>query len=146
MALYVAICMLAALAAVSDDAADDDSDAIAIIWGTTIGLALAHWFAFRLSARLIAPGQDRDVHATAAGAHLAGAAAVALLATIPVILLPDSSELDAVRLVVAGFIAAVGYTVARTAGATHARALVYGLVILVIAAVVAFAKNALGGH
>jgi hypothetical protein len=52
MALYVAICLLAALAAVSEPALDEGAHTFELVWGTTVGLALAHWFAFRMSARL----------------------------------------------------------------------------------------------
>ena len=51
MALYVAICLLAALSVVAEDELEHRGVAINVIWGTTLGLALAHWFAFRLSAR-----------------------------------------------------------------------------------------------
>ena len=94
MALYVAICLLAALSAVSEHAASDQLDALKIVWGTTVGLAVAHWFAFRVSARLVASGTIRRHDAEAVGAQLAGAAAVALLATIPVLFLPRSVEFD----------------------------------------------------
>ena len=59
VALYVAICLLAALSAVSEHAGSDDVDAFKIVWGTTVGLAAAHWFAFRVSARLVASGAIR---------------------------------------------------------------------------------------
>lgn len=145
MALYVAICLLAALTAVSDDAIAH-VDTLKIVWGTTVGLALAHWFAFRVSARLVASGAVRRHDADAAGAQIAGAAAVAVLATLPVILLSESVELAAVRLVLAIFIALVGLGVARTAGATTAWSIAYAGSVLVVAVSVAIAKNVLSGH
>ena len=63
---------------------------LALVWGVTIGLALAHIFAFRVSARLVAAGRVGPHDAGAVGAQLVGAAAVALLATIPVFLLPGN--------------------------------------------------------
>lgn len=42
MALYVAICLLAALSAVSEHGDTDELDAFKIVWGTTVGLAVAH--------------------------------------------------------------------------------------------------------
>src|SRR5690606_38937918 len=108
MALYVAICLLAALSAVAEHAARGHVDTLKLVWGTTIGLAAAHWLAFRLSARLVASGTIRGHDAQAAAAQLAGAAAVALLATVPVLLLPSTAELDVARLVLAAFIALVG--------------------------------------
>lgn len=53
MALYVAVCLLAASIAVGGgDGHPEEVNVIAAIWGITIGLALAHLFAFRVSARL----------------------------------------------------------------------------------------------
>jgi predicted membrane protein len=46
MALYVAVCLLAALSAVAEKASDGHVRAIGIVWGTTVGLTLAHVFAF----------------------------------------------------------------------------------------------------
>jgi VIT1/CCC1 family predicted Fe2+/Mn2+ transporter len=146
MALYVAICLRAALSAVSEHGGTDELDAFKIVWGTTVGLAVAHWFAFRVSARLVASGTIRRHDAEAAGAQVAGAVAVALLATVPVLFLPKSVELDVARLVLAGFIAIIGYAVARSSGGTRGRSLVYAASILVVAALVAVVKNVLAGH
>jgi hypothetical protein len=145
MGLYVAICLLAALSAVSNHI-DDEVDVFEIVWGTTLGLALAHWFAFRVSARLVAAGAFGADDAAVSGAQLVGAVAVAVISTVPVILLPSSSELDVVRLVLAVFIGLVGYAVARRGGANVMRSVVYGVGILVVAAVVAVVKNVLSGH
>ncbi|HEY9496397.1 MAG TPA: hypothetical protein VIR15_16215 [Intrasporangium sp.] len=48
MALYVAICLLAALFALPETAAGH-LPVVGIIWGVSVGLAIAHWFAFRVS-------------------------------------------------------------------------------------------------
>jgi hypothetical protein len=77
MALYVAICLLAALIAVPDDA---HVHVTGIVWGVSLGLALAHWFAFRVSARWVGEGNVRPGDVKSGGAQLAGAAGVALLA------------------------------------------------------------------
>jgi hypothetical protein len=146
MALYVAICLLAALAAVPESSTDEHAHAFAIIWGTTIGLALAHWFAFQVSARLVASGSVRAHDAAAAGAQLVGAAVVGVIATVPVVLFPDSVEFDVARIVLACFVAFVGYGVARGGGASRIRSLMYGSSILVVALLVATTKNLLVGH
>ena len=80
MALYVAICLLAALIALPEKRAGD-LPVIGIIWGVSVGLALAHWFAFRVSARLIGAGRVRGHDLESAAAQLLGAGAVAVLAT-----------------------------------------------------------------
>jgi hypothetical protein len=50
MALHVAVCLLAALTASGEDADHGHVRAFGLVWGTTIGLAVAHAFAFRPSA------------------------------------------------------------------------------------------------
>ena len=79
-------------------------------------------------------------------AQLLGAAAVALLATVPVIIFPASAELDVVEFVLAFFIAFVGYAVSRGSGATRVRSLVYGATLLIVAGFVVLVKIALTGH
>lgn len=145
MALYVAICLLAALIALPDTDAQH-AHALQIIWGVTVGLALAHWFAFRVSARLVGSGSVRPHDVESAGAQLAGAAGVALLASIPVVVFPASLEFELVQLELAAFIALVGFAVARGGGASRARAWVYALVVLVAAVAIAWLKNGLAGH
>jgi hypothetical protein len=145
MALYVAICLLAALAALPDPT-HGDGEVFLLIWGTTVGLTVAHLFAFQVSARLVADGRVRRHDAVATSAQLAGAVAVALLATVPVILLPTSSELDVVRVVLAGFIAAVGFAVARGGGAATGRAATYAFAVLLMAGTIVAFKNVLVGH
>jgi hypothetical protein len=60
--------------------------------------------------------------------------------------LPATSELDVVRLLLAGFIAGVGFAVARAGGAGTARSAVYAATILVLAVTIAVVKNVLSGH
>ena len=50
-----------------------------LIWGVTVGLAVVHWFAFRVSARLVASGRLRPRDVEQAGAQLVGAVAIAQL-------------------------------------------------------------------
>lgn len=140
MGLYVAVCLLAALSAVEDKEVGDHPVAFGIVWGTTVGLALAHWFAFRLSARYVA-GTARRHDTELAVAQFAGAVVVGLLTSIPILLLPGSSELDVARLDLALLLAVVGYFVARSAGANRVRAVTYGIGVLLFATVVALIKN-----
>ncbi len=144
MALYVAICLFAALIAVPRTAVHPR--VLGIVWGVTIGLAAAHWFAFRVSARLVGAGAIRAHDVRSAVAQLAGAVAVALLASIPVLIFPETLEVEIVELVLAGFIAVVGYAAARGGGAGRMRASGYALAMLVIAVAIAALKNGLAGH
>jgi hypothetical protein len=100
----------------------------------------------RVSARLVGAGRLSPHDVESAGAQLAGAVGVALLATAPVVLLLEPAELECVGLLLAGFIAVVGYVVARGGGATRARSLLYATSVLVLAVVIAELKNRLAGH
>lgn len=146
MALYVSVCLIAALTAVADHVDSGHVRELGLIWGTTIGLALAHVFAFRVSARYVATGAIRRHDAEAIGAQLTGAFAIAVIASVPVLLLPASAELDGARLVLAGAITLFGYLVARNSGAGQGRSIAYAVAILVIALGIALVKNALAGH
>jgi len=145
MALYVAICLLAGLTVASDQHVEE-LNVLAVVWGTTLGLAIAHWFAFRMSSRLAAGGQVRPRDVAVSAAQLGGAVAVAALATIPVLLFSDSNELEAVRLTMAGFIGVVGFAVARSSGASRLRAGLYALGMVIVALAIALVKNALISH
>jgi hypothetical protein len=144
MALYVSVVLLATLVALDDSA--DPTELLGLIWGTTIGLALAHYFAFRMSSRLVRGTtlhrRDLDV----ASAQLGGAALVAAICTVPVILFPAESEYDVVRLLLALLLGIAGYAAGRSGGASVARSLVSGLTTLVLGIAVALVKNALLGH
>ena len=149
MALYVSVCLLAALTGLPDRADRHTLGVLGIVWGTTIGLALAHLFAFRLSARLVEAGELRREDTELALAQLVGATAVAVACTVPILLLPASAELAADRFPLAAFFSVVAYAVVRSSPSDHSsrlRALTYASVVLCIALAVATAKNTLSGH
>ncbi len=146
MALYVSVCLLAALIALDEDANQGHVRAFGLIWGTTIGLAVAHAFAFRVSAQVAAGGELDRKDSEIVRAQLAGAAFVGLLCTVPVVLLPSTGEFDVARSVLSAFIAAMGYSVARLNGASRTRSLIFGGVILTVAVAIALLKNVLSGH
>ncbi|MFI6829165.1 hypothetical protein ACIBG5_18820 [Kribbella sp. NPDC050241] len=82
-----------------------------------------------------------------AGAQLAGAAAaVALIVSAGVLLLPDSSELEGAEFLLTALISLIGFAVARNAGASLSRAVAYSLFVLVGAVIIAALKNLLAGH
>jgi hypothetical protein len=93
MALYVTICLLAALTALENVVAVPGR-VFSLVWGTTIGLALAHLFAFRIAGRLVHDGRLSKGDQVVSGIQLAAAAAVAVLVSIPVLIAPAADELD----------------------------------------------------
>jgi hypothetical protein len=144
MAFYVMICLLAALAAIRHHGDESHVETLSIIWGTTIGLAFAHWFAFRLAARMADPHHPSPHDAALLAAQMSGAAAVAVVASIPVILFPTDVELTIVRWELAGLLGLAAYSIARAAGSNRMRALGYSLGIMGMAAVVVLVKARLG--
>ncbi|MEZ5380556.1 MAG: hypothetical protein R2754_02030 [Microthrixaceae bacterium] len=146
MALYVAVCLLAGLMAVPDAVGHHGVRVIGIVWGTTIGLTLAHLFAFRLSSRLVSHGRVDPHDVRVGAAQLAGATLVAMICTVPILFLSETAELDAVRLLLAAFVAVVGYEVASSNGGSRGRSLLYAGAVMVMALTIAITKNILGGH
>jgi hypothetical protein len=145
MALYVTICLLAALTALENVVAVP-GQVLGLVWGTTIGLALAHLFAFRIAGRLVHDGRFPKGDPVIASIQLAAAAAVAVFVSIPVLIAPPANELDWARYTCAGIIGVVGYGVARGGGQSRMRAVLFGLGVLALAIVVAALKHALAGH
>jgi hypothetical protein len=145
MALYVSVVLLAALVAL-EDGDIGDAELIGLIWGTTLGLALAHYFAFRMSSRLVRGSSFDGRDLAIAKAQAGGAVAVAALCTLPVVLLPAESEADVVRLVLGLLLGIAGYASGRTGGASRVRSLVMGVLTLALGSAVALVKNALLGH
>jgi hypothetical protein len=77
---------------------------------------------------------------------LAGAAAVAVIVSVPVLFAPTDAELTWASHTCAGIIGVVGYLVARGAERGRLRAVLFGLAVLVAALAVAALKHALAGH
>lgn len=156
MVLYVSIVLLATLAALpsgdSGAAAVHDDDGVhglalgGLIWGTTVGLAMAHWFAFHMTALGFGRGKASREDLKGGVAQLAGAAFVALLATIPLLVFDDDLDVQASTFVPAVLIGLAGYLAYRAAGRSRAQALARGAVVLTIGLAVASMKNILGGH
>ncbi|MFP4235558.1 MAG: hypothetical protein ACLFUG_11585 [Nitriliruptoraceae bacterium] len=143
MGLYLTISLLAVLTAKSGDS--DDGAVLTLIWGTTLGLALAHWLAFQLAARLFVGSTLTSHDRLAILAQAAAAVAVASLASLP-LLLGASAATALSRGVLAGLIGLFGYAAVRSNGGSRTRATGYGLAVVVVAVVVAAGKYLLAGH
>src|SRR5690349_16303405 len=96
MVLYVSVVEIAELAAIPEEhfASGRVTGAVggkllALVWGTAVGLAIAHWFAFRIAAPAFR-GERPTRHDTYVGlAQVGGAMFVAAVSSIPVLLLSD---------------------------------------------------------
>jgi hypothetical protein len=136
MGLYVSITLLGALTVTS-------ITVLHIVWGTTVGLALAHWFAFSLATRLVDPGADDEHVKRHLAAQITAALAVAVVCTVPVLVLPENWERSGARAAAAACIGAVTYGQVRAFGGTKARAIGAGAVALLAGLLVAGVKHAL---
>jgi hypothetical protein len=155
MVLYLSIVLLATLAALPSgtDAGDGHGASgvhgvqlVGLIWGTTIGLTLAHLFAFRLTARAFGGGATDQKDFLIVTAQLAGAAFVAIVCTIPVVLVGDESEVQVTAFVPALIVGFAGYGIARAAKRPKHQAIILGAVAMVLGLTVAAVKNFLVGH
>jgi hypothetical protein len=145
MALYVAICLIAALTAVENVTAVPGR-IFGLVWGTTVGLAIAHVFAFRVAGRLVNEGVLTRADRIVSAVQLAAAAAVAGIVTLPVLLASTDNELYWARYTCAAIIGVVGYGVARSANRSRIYAALFGLIVLVLAMGIAAIKHAMAGH
>ena len=140
MGLYLAIALIAELSLGKDHTRQSDLQVLVIVWVTTIGLALAHWFALGYSARLV---DDPGLHHTPAEvlwSQVGMAVAVALLATLVVLVTPPDAKRFGARLAAAAFIAVLVLIESRNGGLSNGRALSRGLVALALACAVVAAK------
>lgn len=142
MALYVCITLIGALTITSGDG-DGDAEVARLVWGTTVGLAAAHWVAFSLAARLLAsPPDDRAVlrHLLA---QVAAAALVAACASVPLLLLDEAAEREGALYTTAALLGLTVFGHARDAGAAVPRSVIGAGVALVLAFGAAALKHAL---
>jgi hypothetical protein len=155
MVLYVSIVLLATFTALpsGEEGADGHVEGgvhgvalVGLIWGTTLGLAIAHWFAFRLSARVYGGGQASRHDVRIGIAQMAGAVIVAALCTIPVLVVSDASDVAATSIVPALIIGAAGFAVARASGRSRGQSMIIGGAVLVLGLAIAGVKNFLVGH
>lgn len=153
MVLYVSVVEIAELAALPEDHFSDGHvtgpvgpQLLAIIWGTAIGLALAHFFAFRLAAPAFR-GDRVTSHDTRVGlAQIAGAMVVAAISSVPVLLLNDVRAQEFTGDMPAVIIGVVAFLVARAAGKRPWAAVFYGVTALALGVLVALVKATLAAH
>jgi hypothetical protein len=153
MVLYVSVVEIAELAALPEKHLADGAvsgpiggQLLAVVWGTAVGLALAHWFAFRLAAPAFRGERptrlDRDIGL----AQVAGAAFVAALSSLPVLVLPDRWARETTGDVPAALIGIVTYLIARHLRASRLASVSYAVTAVAIGVVIALVKGILAGH
>jgi hypothetical protein len=154
MVLYVSIVLLATLTALPSDSEGHGGGhsgvhgigLVALIWGTSVGLALAHWFSFRLTARAFGGGEVSERDVKIGLAQMGGAVLVALLCTIPVLVAGERNDVRVTSWVPALIVGFAGYVVSRASGRARTQSLIVGGVVMVMGFAVAAVKNFLLGH
>ena len=146
MALYVSIALLAALAAVDEDALSRN-DTLLLIWGTSLGLAVAHYVAFRLASALARGRHLGRADIVVAGIQFFGAMIVpAAVTAVELLLGDDEDDVDTAVFALAVILGVTGYLVSRGNDSSRRRAVLIGLGVLVVGIVTAVVKSILAGH
>jgi hypothetical protein len=153
MVLYVSVVEIAELAALPESRSGHGvvtgpagTELLAIVWGTALGLALAHWFAFGVAAHGFR-GDRPTGHDVRVGLVQVGAAiAVAAVSSLPVLLLSRAEARDTTGDVPAVIIGALGYVLARAAGNSRLAAAFLAVTALALGVLVALVKTRLAAH
>lgn len=143
MGLYITISLLAVLSTKTDGGGT--AAVLGLIWGTTLGLILAHWVAFQLTARLFAGSQLPSHDRIAMVGQAVAALGVACMASVPLLLHADAGPALS-RGILAGLIGLFAFGAARRHGGSGGRATAYALIVVAIALSVAIGKYLLTGH
>jgi hypothetical protein len=153
MMLYVSVVEIAELATLPEGhfgsgrvTGPVGAQLLAIVWGTAVGLALAHWFAFRVAAPGFRGDRPTRLDTYTGLAQLGGAMFVAAISSLPVLLLSDVRAQETTGDVPAVIIGVIAYLVARGAGKPRLPAFFYGVTALALGVVVALVKSALAAH
>ena len=145
MALYVAICLIAALTALANVTAVP-GHILGLVWGTTVGLAVAHVFAFRMLVVSSMTATCPWPIALSRWSSWLLPPQSRVVVSVPVLLVPPVNEITWARYTCAAIIGVVGYLVARGAERSRIRSVLFGLGVLAAAFAVAALKHALSGH
>jgi hypothetical protein len=152
MVLYVSVVEVAELAALPETHVSGNATGpvsgqlLAIIWGTAVGLAIAHWFAFRLAGHAFRGDRVTGLDTKVGLAQIGAAIFVAAVSSVPVLLFGEVRQQEFTGFVPAVLIGIVGYLIARETGKGRVAAAVYGATALALGLVVASVKLALAAH
>jgi|1186.fasta_scaffold158491_2 hypothetical protein len=140
VAFYVSVTLAAELAAASSD--DSKVILVAALWGTAIGLALAHWYAQTITSA-IARGAFEKADAAEGLREVGAAVVVALILSLPFAVFATPTALVLSRWGVVIGTSFIALTLARAAGAGWGRAAIEAAVVFAIGVAVTETKAAL---
>src|SRR3954451_20857263 len=153
MVLYVSVIEIAELAALPESRSGHGlvtgpvgAELLAIVWGTALGLALAHWFAFGIAAHGFRGDRPTGHDVRVGLVQLSAAVVVAAVSSLPVLFLSRAGARDTTGDVPALIIGALGYFLARAAGNSRLVAAFLGIPALALGVLVALVKSRLAAH
>jgi len=153
MVLYVAVVEIAELAALPEEhfangrvTGATGGALLALLWGTAAGLAIAHWFAFRLAAPAFRGERVTSLDTRIGLAQVGAALFVAAISSVPVLFLEDVRAQEWTSLVPALLIGVIGYLIARGRRVSMPAAIFYGVTALALGVLVATVKSVLAVH
>lgn len=144
MGFTVCIALLAALSFGDDHSPHSELDVLAIVWGTTIGLALTHWFALMLSVRLVDDPSFSYSPLEMLFAQLAMALLVAAVATASVVVLSEDFDRLGARVTAALFLGVLVAVESRAGGSSWPRSSGFAFGALAIGVTIATVKWLIG--
>jgi hypothetical protein len=138
MGLYLTVVLISLIAGLEPALGEEGE--LLVIWGSAIGLALAHIFSFRI-AQVYEMGAASSAGWQSIGAMFGAAFGVAVLATIPYLIPTGRAAPSSVAtILLMGVVAVAAYLAARSRGWGAAPTVAYVLWILLLASVVAIVK------
>ena len=140
VAFYVSVTLAAELAVASSD--DSKLIVVGALWGTAVGLALAHWYAQTITAA-IARGAFHKTDAAEGLREIGAAVGVALVLSLPFIVFETPTALVLSRWGVVLGTSLIALALARTAGAGWMRAFIEAAIVFAIGVAVIETKAAL---
>jgi hypothetical protein len=153
MILYVSVVLIAELAAIPEKHFADGrvtgpvgGQLLAIVWGTAVGLAVAHWFAFGLAAPAFRGERPNRLDTHIGLVQVGSAIFVACVSSLPVLLLSDAHAQETTGDVPALLIGVAGYLVARATGRSRLASIFYAVTALALGVLVALIKTRLAAH
>lgn len=143
MGFYTCVTMFAALAVGDDFAAPPRAEVVALIWISTLGLALAHWFAATVAVQLVRDRHGEHSTVEYLSAHLLIPSIVAVSTSLVVLVTPADLMLLGGRLTAATLVALLVGTQLRRSGGSPARSVGIALLAFGCAAGIALLKRLL---
>lgn len=141
MGLTVSVALLAALSAGDDFVPHSKLDVIWVVWGTTVGLAITHWFALLVSSRLVRDeSETRHRPVELLVSQTAMATVVAVCASVVVVIVSSDHDRLGARLTAALFIGVLVVVEGRAGGRAPAAAFALGAGAMTIGSAIALVK------